>query len=195
MELGVGTLSVRVSGGFVEMDQPLPQFGAGLPTELLRPKVRAAIGDVLDLRSTAPYQVVSCGNAFLFVSVAGLRGMRELRVDPSALAVVLGDVGAMGIFVWTTETERPGSAVHGRMFPTGVGIAEDPATGSAAGPLAAYLVRHGLAKTGERFVIEQGFEIGRPSLLYARIDGSAERITAVHVGGNVVPVGGGWFDL
>ena len=195
LELGVGTLSVRVRGGFVEMDQPLPQFGAGLPTELLRPKVRAAIGDVLDLRSTAPYQVVSCGNAFLFVSVAGLRGMRELRVDPSALATVLGDVGAMGIFVWTTETERPGSAVHGRMFPTGVGIAEDPATGSAAGPLAAYLVRHGLAKTGERFVIEQGFEIGRPSLLYARIDGSAERITAVHVGGNVVPVGGGWFDL
>ena len=94
-----------------------------------------------------------------------------------------------------TETERPGSAVHGRMFPTGVGIAEDPATGSAAGPLAAYLVRHGLAKTGERSVIEQGFEIGRPSLLYARIDGSAERITAVHVGGNVIPVGGGWFDL
>ncbi|TMJ94890.1 MAG: PhzF family phenazine biosynthesis protein [Actinobacteria bacterium] len=195
LELGVGTISVRVTGGFVEMDQPLPQFGGELPAEQLRPKLRAAIGDVLEHDAKAPYQVVSCGNAFLLAAVDGLRGMRALRVDQNALAALLGEVGGMGLFVWTTETERPGSVVHGRMFPTGVGITEDPATGSANGPLAAYLVRHGLAKAGERIVTEQGFEIGRPSFLYARIDGSAERISGVHVGGNVVAVSGGWFDL
>ena len=194
LELGIGTIAVTVSGGFVEMSQPLPRFGAPLG-DGLRPKLAAAIGDVLDPDPRAPYQVVSCGNPFLFAAVAGLRGMGEIRVDPQALAAVLAETEAMGVFAWTSDTERPGSTVRGRMFPTGVGITEDPATGSANGPLAAYLVRNGLVKAGTRIVTEQGFEIGRPSLLYARIDGTPETITGVHVGGNVVAVGGGWFDL
>src|SRR5256712_13301165 len=68
LELGVGTLSVRGRGGFVEMDQPLPQFGAGLPTEPPRPKVRAATADVPALGPTAPYRAGSCGNPSLFGS-------------------------------------------------------------------------------------------------------------------------------
>lgn len=195
LELGVGTIAVRVQGGFAEMDQPPPEFGPPVDPEALQPKLAAALGAVLDPRPQAPYQVVSCGNPFLFIALEGLRAMRELRVDPNALAAVLAEVGAMGLFVWTSETERAGSTVHGRMFPTGIGIAEDPATGSANGPLAAYLVRHGLAAPGERIVTEQGFEIGRPSFLYARIEGTTETITGVHVGGSVVRMGGGWFEL
>jgi trans-2,3-dihydro-3-hydroxyanthranilate isomerase len=191
LELGVGTIGVTVKGGFVEMEQPLPQFGPELD---IRPKLGEAIGDVLEGRA-APSQVVSCGNAFLFAPVRGLRGMRDIRVNPTALQSLLDEAGAMGLYVWTSETAHAGSAVHGRMFAPGVGIAEDPATGSAAGPLGAYLVRHGLARTGQMLVAEQGFEIGRPSLLRIRIDGTADRITGVHVGGNVVNVGGGWMDL
>ena len=195
LELTVGTLAVTVTRGFVEMEQPLPTFGPELRIDA---KLVAAIGDVLDDSddpSPAPVQTVSCGNVFLFAPISGLRGMRDIRVSPNALGALLDEVGAMGLYAWTRETDRAGSHVHGRMFPTGVGFAEDPATGSAAGPLGAYLVRHGLAEPGTAIVMEQGFEIGRPSILRARIDGTRDDITGVHVGGSVANVGGGWMDL
>ena len=94
--------------------------------------------------------------------------------------------------IFTAETVEPGSTVHGRMY--GLSIAEDPATGSANGPLGAYLVRHGLSD-GTRIISEQGFEMGRPSLLYVRVGGARDRITSVHVGGHCTIVGGGWLDL
>lgn len=194
LELGVGTIAVTVKSGFVEMEQPLPTFGPELATADIYPKLVAAIG-VETCMGNPPTQVVSCGNAFLFAPME-MRDVQNLDVNPPALAALLGEVGAMGVYAFTPlETARPGSHVHGRMFPTGVGITEDPATGSAAGPLGAYLVRHGLAKPGETIVAEQGFELGRPSLLHVRIDGSRETIAGVHVGGNVVNVGGGWMDL
>jgi trans-2,3-dihydro-3-hydroxyanthranilate isomerase len=193
LELGVGTMGVTVKGGFVEMEQPLPTFG---PELRVREKLVAAIGEVLDDRNTTPFQVVSCGNAFLFAAVDGLRGMRDIKVNTSALQAVLDEAGAMGLYVWTArETARPGSTVHGRMFAPSVGIAEDPATGSAAGPLGSYLARYGLARTGVTIIAEQGFELGRPSFLHIRIDGSREQVTGIHVGGNVVNIGGGWMDL
>lgn len=196
LELGVGTIAVTVKDRFVEMEQPLPTFG---PELQLRDELIEAIGDVTDDvgdRRTGPHQIVSCGNAFLFAAVDGLDGMRDIKVNTAALEALLDEVGAMGLYVYTTrQTERAGSTVHGRMFAPGVGIAEDPATGSAAGPLGSYLVQHGIAPAGETIVSEQGFEIGRPSLLHVRIGGTRERITSVHVGGNVVDMGGGWFDL
>jgi trans-2,3-dihydro-3-hydroxyanthranilate isomerase len=192
LELGVGTIGVTVKDRFVEMEQPLPTFGLELD---IRAKLVAAIGDVLD-DTAGPIQVVSCGNAFLFAPIDGLDMMREIRVNTAALQSLLDEAGAMGLYVWTTlETAQPGSTVHGRMFAPGVGIAEDPATGSAGGPLGSYLVRYGRARSGQTIVAEQGFEIGRPSFLRIRIDGSREQITGVHVGGNVVNVGGGWMDL
>jgi trans-2,3-dihydro-3-hydroxyanthranilate isomerase len=193
LELGVGTISVTVTSGFVEMEQPLPKFGPELDVYA---KVVEAIGDVLNDASPAPFQVVSCGNSFLFTPVDGLDGMRDISVNTSALQSLLDEVGAMGLYAWTThETARPDSTVHGRMFAPSVGIAEDPATGSAAGPLGSYLVRYGLAQPGQVIVSEQGFEMGRPSFLRTRIDGTREKITGIHVGGNVVNVGGGWMDL
>jgi trans-2,3-dihydro-3-hydroxyanthranilate isomerase len=193
LELGVGTIGVTVQNGFVEMEQPLPRFG---PELNVHDRLVEAVGDVLHDASPAPFRVVSCGNAFLFAPVDGLDGMRDITVNPAALKSLLDEVGAMGLYMWTTlETARPDSHVHGRMFPTGVGITEDPATGSAAGPLGAYLVRHGLAQPGTTIVAEQGFEIGRPSILRIRIDGTRDAITGVHVGGKVANIGGGWMDL
>jgi trans-2,3-dihydro-3-hydroxyanthranilate isomerase len=77
------------------------------------------------------------------------------------------------------------------MFAPGLGVAEDPATGSAAGPLAVHLARHGRIGFGQEIEIRQGVEIGRPSMLYARADGSARRVERVLVGGAAVIVGGG----
>src|SRR5258708_30765607 len=78
-----------------------------------------------------------------------------------------------------------------------LGIAEDPAPGSAQGPLAAYCVKYGIlpARAEVRMRVEQGFEIGRRSILDTRLTMQGPRVTAVHVGGAVVDVGGGWIDL
>jgi len=195
LELGVGTLTVTVKDRFGEMEQPLPKFGAELDSLETYRRLEGAIVGVETVAGMPPYQVVSCGNAFLMAPME-LRDVQRLSVNPAALQPVLDDVGAMGVYAFTVlDTVRPGSHVHGRMFPTGVGFSEDPATGSAAGPLGSYLVRYGLAKPGQAIVIEQGFEIGRPSILRARIDGSREKITGVRVGGYVANVGGGWMDL
>jgi trans-2,3-dihydro-3-hydroxyanthranilate isomerase len=79
------------------------------------------------------------------------------------------------------------------MFAPALGVAEDPATGSAAGPLALHLARHGRIQFGDEIEISQGAEIGRPSTLYARVDGSSERIERVQVGGAAVIVARGEF--
>jgi trans-2,3-dihydro-3-hydroxyanthranilate isomerase len=88
-----------------------------------------------------------------------------------------------------------GGRVKTRMFGPGVGVAEDPATGSAAGPLALHLARHGRISFGEEIEIRQGAEIGRPSLLRARVEGTAERVERVVVGGSAVAVAHGEYRL
>ena len=193
-EEGVGTLTVTVTSGFVEMEQPAPTFGPELDPETLAGDLRDAIG-VASVTLLPRPQVVSSGNPFLFVPV-GPDEIADLSVNTSVLSSLLAEVGAMGLYAFTDGmTARADSDVHGRMFAPPAGVAEDPATGSAAGPLAAYLVRHGLAEVGKRIVIEQGFEMGRPSIMYARVGGTAEKVTTLHVGGRAVISGGGWIEL
>ena len=81
------------------------------------------------------------------------------------------------------------------MFAPALGVVEDPATGSAAGPLAVHLVRHGRIGYGDEIAIAQGAEIGRPSTLYARVFGDGDRIDRVEVGGSAVVVARGEFRL
>jgi len=143
----------------------------------------ASLGlDAADLEPALPIEIGSSGLRFMFVAVKTLDAVS--RASPRELAEAA--------YVFTTHTVKPGSTVHGRMY--GREIAEDPATGSANGPLGAFLVRHGLSD-GRRIVSEQGFEMGRPSLLYVRVGGTRDRITSVHVGGWCTIVGGGWLDM
>ena len=81
------------------------------------------------------------------------------------------------------------------MFSPALGVAEDPATGSAAGPLALHLARHGRTAWGERIEIRQGQEIGRPSVLHARVEGSLDEVKRVVVGGEAVIVARGQYRL
>jgi trans-2,3-dihydro-3-hydroxyanthranilate isomerase len=90
---------------------------------------------------------------------------------------------------------RNGNGWKTRMFAPGAGVNEDPATGSAAGPLAVHLARHGRIAFGETIEIAQGAEIGRPSKLYAVAEGTAEHIERVRVGGSAVTVARGEFVL
>jgi trans-2,3-dihydro-3-hydroxyanthranilate isomerase len=181
LEEQVGTLQVTVRDGFTEMEQPLPTFEPVAD----RDAVAASISlDAADLEPTLPIEIGSSGNRFMFVAVKTLDAVK--RASPRGLAEAA--------YIFTTQTVEPGSTVHGRMYAPWQGIAEDPATGSANGPLGAYLVRHGRSD-GTRIVSEQGFEMGRRSLLYVRVGGDRDRITSVHVGGRCAIAGGGWLDL
>src|SRR5204862_4109528 len=110
-----------------------------------------------------------------------------LQPDTAALARATQD----GVNCFT----RDGDGWKTRMFAPNHGVAEDPATGSAAGPLALHLARHGRIAFGERIRISQGAEIGRPSKLYARVDGSAEEVERVEVGGSAVTVARGELNI
>ncbi len=195
---GVGPVPVAVAfeGGqpdLVTMDQPVPRFGAPWAD-------RAALADLLsldlaDLVPELPAEPGSAGVPFLFVPLKGLDAVRRAALRLDRWARRLKDYEAPNVYVFTLETERPGSTVHGRMFAPALGIAEDPATGAANGPLGAYLVRHGLATPGAPLVSEQGFEMGRPSLLHLRVEGTPERIARVTVGGRSVSLGQGQLEL
>jgi trans-2,3-dihydro-3-hydroxyanthranilate isomerase len=180
---GVVAVQLRREGDAVvygEMQQPIPTWGqlahAG---ELL-----AALGVQ---RSRLPVEVYDNGPRHAFVALSSEAEVAALRPDLGALA----DVGRVGVSCFAAS----GGQVKTRMFAPALGVAEDPATGSAAGPLAVHLARHGVSAFGDWIEIRQGTEIGRPSLLRARADGSADALERVLVGGGVVTVAAGSYRV
>jgi trans-2,3-dihydro-3-hydroxyanthranilate isomerase len=198
LEEGVGPIPVAIDwedgrAAFIEMQQPLPKFGPSIED-------RAGIAEMLSLETEAirddvPIQVVSCGVPFVFVPVKRLEAMRRIRFRPDVEERL--KLPEQNIFVFSTETEFEGSAVHSRMFSPSLGVTEDAATGGATGPLGCYLVRHRVIPSEEelRCVSEQGVEMGRPSFLHIRIKHSAGEITSVHVGGTCCYMGSGQLEL
>jgi trans-2,3-dihydro-3-hydroxyanthranilate isomerase len=194
-EEGIGPVPVTIRPGLIEMQQPLPVFSSRFEA--------APIAEVLslDARSVTdtglPLEVVSCGVPFLFVPVRDLEAMRAIRFRLDIWKRTLRHSEGQHIFVFTREVEFPGSAVHSRMFAPALGIAEDPATGGASGPLGCYLVRHGVIEATPRaeFTSEQGIEMGRPSFIRIAIEQEGGAITAVRVGGNCCFVGEGYLEI
>ena len=186
LEEGVGVINVTLREGFVQMEQPLPTFTG---TTIARKAAAEALGlAVEEVRNDVPIQMGSSGVPFLFVPLANLKAVRRAR-RPAGLDA--------SVYVFAMSGERSGSHVHGRMFDQGLGIGEDPGTGSAQGPLGAYIVAHELVQAAPttRIRSEQGFEIGRPSILDIEVDKAGAAITAVRVGGRCVAMGGGWLDV
>jgi trans-2,3-dihydro-3-hydroxyanthranilate isomerase len=162
------------------MRQPLP---AWRPYEQEAAMLRALGVEV----SGPPLEVYDNGPRYVYVDLASERALAQLAPDMRALAA-LGPTCA-ACFAGS------GASWKMRMFAPGAGIPEDPATGSAAGPLAVHLSRHGRIDFGQEIEIRQGAEIGRPSLLYARATGSAERLERVEVAGSAVIVASGEFRV
>jgi trans-2,3-dihydro-3-hydroxyanthranilate isomerase len=182
----IGVINVSLREGFVQMVQPLPTFSG---TTITRKTAAEALGlAVEEVRNDVPIQIGSSGVPFLFVPLANLKAVRRAR-RPAGLDA--------NVYVFAMSGERGGSQVHGRMFDQGLGIGEDAATGSAQGPLGAYIVAHELVQPSPttRIRSEQGFEIGRPSILDIEVDRAGAAITAVRVGGRCVPMGAGWLDV
>jgi trans-2,3-dihydro-3-hydroxyanthranilate isomerase len=137
--------------------------------------------------SELPVELYDNGARHLFVALPSAEAVASLVPDMAALAVY--DVVGVSCFAGS------GSRWKTRMFSPADGVGEDAATGSAAGPLACHLARHGLVEWGTEIEISQGAEIGRPSTLYARAEGGGGLIDAVEVGGSAVVVARGEFRL
>lgn len=192
---GVLPVDIRIEAGApvrIEMTQANPEFSA---TVADRSALAAVLGGDDDLIAAEPLpQVVSTAMPQLMIPVAGLAALRALPSGGAGgeLARFLRRHGTDCAMCYTRETESEDATVHCRMFAPGLGVPEDPATGSAAGALGAYLVRHGIIALdgGEaRMVVEQGIEIGRPSRIYVAVRAECpDDITEVRVGGEAVTV-------
>jgi trans-2,3-dihydro-3-hydroxyanthranilate isomerase len=166
---------------FGRMEQPLPSVEPYDGEE----ELLAALGVE---RSELPVELYDNGMQHVYVALASEDAVAALRPDLSRL----GEIPAvLGINCFAGRDRRWKT----RMFAPGGGVPEDPATGSAAGPLAVHLARHGRIAFGDEIEISQGAEIGRPSTLFARAEGSTEKITRVEVGGSAVVVARGEFRL
>jgi trans-2,3-dihydro-3-hydroxyanthranilate isomerase len=164
---------------FGRMEQPLPTWEPWPEPEALL----TALGVE---RSRLPVEVYDNGAQHVYVALG----------SEDEVALLQPSLGGLGLPPprGTNCFAGSGSRWKTRMFGLG-GIPEDPATGSAAGPLAVHLARHGEIGWGDEIEISQGAEIGRPSTLYAKAEGSAERIERVEVGGSAVVVARGEFRL
>jgi trans-2,3-dihydro-3-hydroxyanthranilate isomerase len=186
LETGVGVISVELEREgarivFGWMTQPIPTVEAYADQQPLL----EALGVE---RSELPVEIYDNGLRHVYVCVSSPDDVARLKPDLARLAELPAVVGincfAGAGTVWKT-----------RMFAPGAGVPEDPATGSAAGPLAVHLVRHGRLEPGQEIEISQGAEIGRPSKLFARVDGTPDAIERVEVGGSAVIVARGEFRL
>ena len=184
LETGAGTVPVRLERDgarivFGRMEQPLPTIASFASTEELLA--------VLGVEPQLPVELYDNGIRHVFVAVGSRDEVARLRPDLQRLATL----GALGINCFAGE----GARWKTRMFAPGVGVPEDPATGSAAGPLALHLARHGRISFGEEVEISQGAELDRPSTLYARVQGSADAVERIEVGGAAVVVARGEFRV
>jgi trans-2,3-dihydro-3-hydroxyanthranilate isomerase len=177
LETGSGPVPVSIEPGrgralSGRMQQPVPTWQLfAAPAELL-----AALGVG---GSELPVEAYENGPRHVFVVLDSDSSVAALEPDLRALARVAGAAGVVCV-------AGAAGRYKSRMFAPGLGVAEDPATGSAAGPLAVHLARHGRVEFGQEIEIVQGVEMLRPSLLRARAQGSSERITAVEVSGEAV---------
>jgi trans-2,3-dihydro-3-hydroxyanthranilate isomerase len=187
LDLKVGRIPVSFEEAngqpvFAEMRQRDPQFG--------ETHDRKAVADAVGVRTEeiaddVPIQTISTGVPFIIVPLRALATAQRLKPDWQRGADYLTRAQGQFFYLVCRETVDRAARLHARMF---FYNGEDPATGSAAGCAAAWMAAHGVAKSGERVLIEQGVEMGRPSRIFVRADNDGNRVVNVRVGGNAVEV-------
>jgi trans-2,3-dihydro-3-hydroxyanthranilate isomerase len=195
LNLGGGQISVafKYKGNEAEklwMKQCDPVFGNTLDVRQIS-EVLCISPERIDPRF--PVREVSTGLPFIIVPLKTLKDVQEARINRDKYYELINNREAKALFIFCPETHNEEHALHARMFADYYGIPEDPATGSANGCLAGYLVKYRYFKEDKiNISVEQGYEINRPSLLYLRSEEKEEKID-VHVGGKVVMVAKGEF--
>lgn len=194
-EQNSGPVSVQMEAPMSTVQQPVPEFGPVYP----QPEAAAGILGLEPERLAyhLPVQSASCGVPYLLVPVRDLESMSRIRFRMDIWDRVLRHSPHPHIYAFTLQTQYTGSTVHCRMFAPGLGVYEDPATAMAAGPLAAYLVRHGVVRAEPRaaLIMEQGIEMGRPSFIHAMVEQSGDRLASLRLGGQCVAVGTGQITV
>lgn len=197
LEEGVGPVpvTIRSINGIPHFAQftaaKLPEFNSNVPTvEKLATLLSLSRNEIID--SQFPIEFVSVGFPFLFVPVKNREVLQRIRVNVQAME----ELQLKEIFVFTNDAEQKEFHFRTRMFAPLISIPEDPATGSAAAAFAGYLAAKDSLHNGTlKWNIEQGFEMGRPSLLYIEADKNNGKTSAVRVGGNAVMMTEGFLEI
>lgn len=187
LDLKVGKIPVRFEEGngqpvFGEMRQRDPELGEVHDRKAVAEATGVRPEEIAD---DLPIQTVSTGVPFIIVPLRSLATAQRLRADWQRGEEYLRRVQGQFFYLVCRETVDPSARLHARMF---FYKGEDPATGSAAGCAAAWMAAHGVAQSGERVLIEQGLEMGRPSRIFVRANKDDNRVVNVRVGGNAVEV-------
>jgi trans-2,3-dihydro-3-hydroxyanthranilate isomerase len=186
LEEKVGPVAVRVERGdrlLIWLKTPPIKFGKTYDRAVC---ARALGLEPADLLERAPPQLVSAGNPLIFIAARDKGAVDRALLDMSGLrSIQPAGEGAVCVFVFAPTVD----GAYSRMFAPEHGVIEDPATGSATGPLAAFMLRNGLTPRdkGSRFISEQGTKMGRRSLLHVLIHGE-NGVDGIEVGGYVTPL-------
>jgi trans-2,3-dihydro-3-hydroxyanthranilate isomerase len=174
---------------FGEMRQRDPEF---LHQHALEEVARATSLDISDIDASLPIQTVSTGLPFTIVPVRTVAALQKVKFEWSRAAEYLERTNGRFFYMLARGAVNPQNDMHARMIFYG---GEDPATGSAAGCAASWMVQHGVSKSGQKVAIEQGLECLRPSRLVVSAEKEGDRITNVRVGGTAVPIMRGTLEF
>lgn len=194
LEQNIGDLKVQYEKKEEEiskilMEQPLPKFEQTFKDRKLVASLLSITED--EIEEDFPCRIVNCGNPFLIIPIKTLKSVQKLKLNNELFSEILDEIFITGVMAFTTETQNPEHITHSRMFAPHIGVAEDPATGSAHGPLASYLHNYNICDLSELSIGEQGYELERPSQLKMKIEQEAGKISKVMVGGSCVHMGNG----
>jgi trans-2,3-dihydro-3-hydroxyanthranilate isomerase len=206
IEVGFGPLALELlkkDGRIarVRMQQGRPEWREPVTGDDVKGQIAAALGVPFDaLHPSLPPQAVGTGNTFLMVPLASVEAVASALADTRMLNHIEKELSVLGLFFFALDEAGGRPRVRARMFAPGAGVPEDPATGSAAGPVGVYLALHGALPGGVadgrgRFRIDQGIEMGRPSELDVTVLLDAGRPSGVRVEGSAVLMMRGELDV
>ena len=192
LEENVGPVPIRIQTGeppLIWLRTPPITWARVYDRELCAKALGIDISDLLEITP----QLLSAGNPTLFIALKDKPSVDRAWLDSHGLSMIKNDDDqALCVFVFTPTVE----GAYSRMFAPEYGVQEDPATGSSTGPLAAFMMKHGLASgaAGGHFFSEQGTKMGRRSVLYVQIHGE-QGTDGIDVGGYVMPIAEGTMHL
>ncbi len=193
LQQNVGVINVEIENDAddltIWMNQPLPEFGNIFEDTQILADILSIPASGID--TNYPAQVVSTGVPFLYIPIRDIATMNSLKVRLDLWEKYLKDYATPHIFTFSRETQHAGSTVHSRMFAPAMGIAEDPATGAASGPLGAYLKKYNLVGQAEHIISEQGIMMGRPSFIQIDVSMANGEFSKIRIGGQSVLIGEG----
>ncbi|MDQ0395212.1 PhzF family phenazine biosynthesis protein [Labrys monachus] len=197
-QIGVVPCAVSLAGGapYARFEVPVLPTERGTPADIAL--IAGALGlaaDDIGFENHKP-TLFGTGSPFTFVPLRSLEAAARIRINTALWQDAFGQDGLGAAYVYTRQTAQPTSTFHARMFSPGDGIPEDPATGSAAASLSGVIARFDdLADGVHHFRIEQGFEMGRPSLIDLNMTTEGMRLAAASIGGNAVIVSEGTLNV